>query len=1073
MHLENGKCNDEADINFELTGFRLEGRIQGSDHCDASIDFSGITVSLEDAKAVSDSKGRFVFENVPTGEHSMRVEDSDWLFTPKEVKFLMPLKSLQLDAVFTVNGFSISGKVKEPSGEAVEGVSFLLYSHKNETIQGCDPVTDTRISNIVNSQKYGKPVCRVYSKSDGSFLIPGVPCGEYTVIPFYVGSDSAKFDVVPNEVAVQLTSKPLTIAVPFIVKGFTLKGRVVNSKEVGIQGVEISVPGSSYKAVTDSKGQFAIEQVTSGTYTMQASKVGYKFAPLKNIKITPSNNILPNIVSTFVDVCGRLYIPHPPKGVPTTNRVISVKGEHFSQTVRTGPSGEFCVSVPSSPVPLSYTFTAEVSSSERKMGLALAEESIMILVDAVPLNNINFVQNLLTIKGQVKCITSPCDPSTSVTLKTETSDPITIALSSLTDEKGRSVEQFIFQGIIPGRYSVVINKNTWCWDQEKVDLVITDHSVDNVKFVQTGFKMSVQSSHDMNMTVQSDSFETTFSVKANKTTAVCLPSPGQYKVVPSACYLFDKDLYVYSTSNPKVLQYNVRNVQLQGAIKTSGPSDDITLYIDHLDSHGKPIPAPVRTQVVLEPTTDGTVYPYQIWGTVGDHIRITPKAKTLLFYPQFIDVTVSDTSCPNLLSDIEGRQALFLEGNVTPAIDGVEITVYNAETNEKIQDTFTSYRDGVYRVGPLYDHLKYTVDAKASGFYLRKAGERDFQAQKLGSIEIHVIETVDGVQKGMEGVLLSLSGESYRKNLKTGENGRLTFNQLFPGDYYLMSFLKEYEFDNTNNPILVKEGEVLHLKIQATRVAYSCYGKVSSLNGNAQNDIMVEAVSSDGLTEDTKTDNDGKYRIRGLIPNKDYEIRIKSTPTTRQLNENKVVRVGQHDIQDIHLIVLKENPVFEVYGHVFANASYLPYLTVKIHEYNDNKTGSLVNQIALSKDIDFYTFSGLQQGKYLLKIDVNVSRDAYSIDTEALSQVITCEDLIMKSQKFDFMFDAKTNLETQEIPSTPFYTTLIILVLITLFYNRKALKKFYYKKLNIKADKKKSKYKDTWMDQLNKDFYKR
>ena len=49
---------------------------------------------------------------------------------------------------------------------------------------------------------------------------------------------------------------------------------------------------------------------------------------------------------------------------------------------------------------------------------------------------------------------------------------------------------------------------------------------------------------------------------------------------------------------------------------------------------------------------------------------------------------------------------------------------------------------------------------------------------------------------------------------------------------------------------------------------YSVYGKVTSLNGEAEPGIILEAVSRErgcgNLQEETKSEHDGTFRIRGL-----------------------------------------------------------------------------------------------------------------------------------------------------------------------------------------------------------------
>ena len=48
---------------------------------------------------------------------------------------------------------------------------------------------------------------------------------------------------------------------------------------------------------------------------------------------------------------------------------------------------------------------------------------------------------------------------------------------------------------------------------------------------------------------------------------------------------------------------------------------------------------------------------------------------------------------------------------------------------------------------------------------------------------------------------------------------------------------------------------------------FSCYGMVTSLNGDSEPGVFVEAVGSgscSGLQEESKTEQDGSFRIRGL-----------------------------------------------------------------------------------------------------------------------------------------------------------------------------------------------------------------
>lgn len=59
--------------------------------------------------------------------------------------------------------------------------------------------------------------------------------------------------------------------------------------------------------------------------------------------------------------------------------------------------------------------------------------------------------------------------------------------------------------------------------------------------------------------------------------------------------------------------------------------------------------------------------------------------------------------------------------------------------------------------------------------------------------------------------------------------------------------------------------------------SYSCYGAVQSLSGDAERDVAVEAVGQGECTlysEDTVTDEEGRFRLRGLLVRIDKETKL-------------------------------------------------------------------------------------------------------------------------------------------------------------------------------------------------------
>lgn len=93
------------------------------------------------------------------------------------------------------------------------------------------------------------------------------------------------------------------------------------------------------------------------------------------------------------------------------------------------------------------------------------------------------------------------------------------------------------------------------------------------------------------------------------------------------------------------------------------------------------------------------------------------------------------------------------------------------------------------------------------------------------------VTVIDSVTKlPLEGVLISLSGHSYRNNTLSNDNGSIVFLSLSPGSYYLRPMLKEYLFEPLQASLIIEEGTQENVTISAIRVKYSCFGKVISLN---------------------------------------------------------------------------------------------------------------------------------------------------------------------------------------------------------------------------------------------------
>lgn len=98
----------------------------------------------------------------------------------------------------------------------------------------------------------------------------------------------------------------------------------------------------------------------------------------------------------------------------------------------------------------------------------------------------------------------------------------------------------------------------------------------------------------------------------------------------------------------------------------------------------------------------------------------------------------------------------------------------------------------------------------------------------------------------------------------------------------------------------------------AKRVAYSVFGKITTLSGDPFANVMVEAISTSekcsNHQEEAVTEFNGQYRIRGLQTGCDYKIKLqKNANVDRSLPSDRKIHVETIDTQNVNFIAV--NPI--------------------------------------------------------------------------------------------------------------------------------------------------------------------
>lgn len=230
------------------------------------------------------------------------------------------------------------------------------------------------------------------------------------------------------------------------------------------------------------------------------------------------------------------------------------------------------------------------------------------------------------------------------------------------------------------------------------------------------------------------------------------------------------------------------------------------------------------------------------------------------------------------LSPIDDIRTLYISGEIKPSIENVDIKIVdkndrNLEYNNKTDG------NGKFIIGPLYNSREYEVIAYKIGYIFKLDKMKDnyyiFTSKETGSIEILVKDKSNN--KGLNQVLISLSSDNYFDNKYSDENGKYVFNGLNDGEYYVKVNLIEYKFEPNYMSIKVISGKIEKYEFLGVRVGYSIFGRVIDINGNGMKGlkIMSKIMNENSNSISSESDINGNYRIRGLIPNKKYEIYLK------------------------------------------------------------------------------------------------------------------------------------------------------------------------------------------------------
>lgn len=1007
--VDNSGCNSNADINFQITGFMVSGRVLGAVGGNSCPFKAGgpsnvkiELVSMSDdviASSFTSETGHYSFTNVIPGIYKLRASHPNLgveLRGSSEVN--LGFENAVVNDIFFIPGYDLHGFVVS-QGNPILGVHIYLYS---------DDVLEVHCpQGVGNPPNQSKALCHSISNADGKFTFNSLPCGVYDLFPYYKGENTV-FDVSPPAMSVTVEHHHVTVSQKFQVTGFSVGGRVVDGNG-GVSGASIIVDGQQ-KATSDNEGFYKLDQVTSKHYTIVAEKDHYKFSALENFLVLPNMASISDIEAIYYDVCGvvRAISPSSIAKVTLTHGPENVK----PQTKLTKENGSFCFLVP----PGDYQLSVLAVNANSSSSPLFSPPYIDIKVNA-PLLDAEFFEAQVNIHGIVLC-KEKCSKSISVTLVRFAGEiEQERKMISLSNEDG----DFTFQKIFPGKYQIMVKQisaaateeDSWCWERNNFDLDVGTQDVKDVVFVQKGYWVTIVSTHDTEAQIEKpDSSRVNLMIKKGFQ-KICVQNPAEHELhFLNSCISFGDPSLKFNSRNLTPIYVTGNKYHLRGKIhiesnilqEIEDPSEHISVDIFNKDDalidtvHARP--------VLTEGDYGGMlVFEYSIWSNLGQEIIFVPRyssgiqGKKILFYPTKRHVSVLSDGCQAAIPTIVGRLGMYVEGSVSPPLDGVNIRIIAAgdsihsplRTGDLALVTETG-ADGSFSAGPLFEDILYNVEASKPGYLVKQVGPNSFTCLKLGRIVVNVHDGREPVGL-FPSVLLSLSGDDgYRNNSVSGAGGTFTFDNLFPGSFYLRPVLKEYAFSPSAVAINLESGDSKEVLFHAKRVAYSVLGTVRLISGQSKEGVYVEARSeSKDYYEEATTDTFGNFRLRGLLPDMTYtiklatkeEARFGSSKIERSSPDHLSVKVGTEDITGVDFVVFEEPEMTILSGHVegYNLETLQPHLSIEIRSASDPSEIESVFPLPISY---YFQIRDLAKGRHLVQLRPGLGWKSGRFESEAL-----------------------------------------------------------------------------------------
>ncbi|CAF0810412.1 unnamed protein product [Brachionus calyciflorus] len=963
-------CSKNEDINFFFKGFGLSGKVvsQGDskNRGPSGVKLNLISNGKQIDSTLSSNDGSYYFSNVMPGVYQVEALHPTYKFLVNKVQVELSKENWSAKDNIIISGYNIEGTVQTLDKTGVQNALVELHFADSATN------LETKNFGCDQSLRKGSLICTVKTDSNGKFTFSNVVYGNYKLVATY-STNNLQFQMKPEVLNVDLTKHSnLELTENFILNSVTLTSKVLLSKDKPLGTADVFL--NDKKLSVNQNGLFFLEQLTSGNYKVSIrAKNVYFEEKLVNLdlnsgKILDTNSdkfksllSLSEFLPKSFDVCGQIGVLKNSDLLNNVAESIQVKcylNNKLVKSVNLDKDLKYCVVLDTG---LNYILKAELSEKLSQVLRLVPHERNVLLKDS-PIFDANFEQLEAKLEGQIDFLPNQSAPSDLVvTLKSVDSKwtqniPVKCSAQQKNENIIHHTCSFNLNNLLFGNYEIKTNyDDLYCWkksnDQKSLTISVNSE-LQKIKIEQSGYKLNYRLSHKnalfklidtnknilLNRNILSDS---------DRSGEICLPKIEDYSAVIDSCHRFsdaksDQDLIQVKSDlfqkgkNNLVLNALRHQVTVDLVYKYDNEKDKLAVSQNDLRVLVKleqKIIEVIKLSVKGEDKNQ-IVFFGKTWLESDKEYSLVGESEKVLFETNNKNLRINEDKCDLNNVKFETILGIFLIGDIQPKdLDSIDLTLKSTVDNSIIQQSVINSAQG-FKLGPLRaPYSLYTVELSKSGylFNIVKSESSDgnynlqYQVQKLGQLKVNVVDAK--LKSNLENVLLSLSSENrqFRQTYRTDSNGLVSFDNLKPGLYYLLVMMQEFEFTPNSHPVQITDGFHANLLVEANRVAYSVFGKVTSINGQAESDVTVEAKGLRSVSDESDSDNEncrssrensqvdnlyGTYRIRNLKPNCEYELIIQSgVKKERQFKiipQKYLLTINNSDVLDRNFVLVDQ-----------------------------------------------------------------------------------------------------------------------------------------------------------------------